>query len=145
MSRRLDQEQPSNAFLYTNFTPEADDRRRALAEYLGMSDSEFIRMLPREKRERLYREGKRPPLVPRGELKSFTGRRKLDGEFRMRKTRVAPTEKDAIVALSQYLDLPCNELITQLAEEKRAEVRRDGGNPPVKPRGEGGGQWAPRK
>jgi hypothetical protein len=117
-----------------NFTPEDDDRRRGLAEYLRISDSELIRELAREKREKLNASKKYPRLTPREPLKSFSGRRNLSGDFVLRKVRVGAAEKAAILALSQYLDQPCNEMITELAEKKRAEVRANGGNPPVRPR-----------
>lgn len=133
MNRRLDQHEKSTDFLFMNFTHEDDDRRRALAEYLGVSDSALIRSLPPWKRTRLRAEGKLPPLTPRGELRKFAGQR-FAGKFVMRKIRVAPDEKEGFLALSQYLKLPYNEMISQLAEERRTEIREGGGNPPVRPR-----------
>lgn len=46
-------------------TPEEKDEIDATAQYLGLSTSEYLRSLHRDKRRQLLDEGKRPPKTPR--------------------------------------------------------------------------------
>ena len=66
MSRRVGQRKTSSAVLGPyRCTEEEKAEIDATAQYLGLSTSEYLRTLHREKRRQLLDEGKRPPIRPR--------------------------------------------------------------------------------
>ncbi len=134
MGKRLDRAGMSSEQLHMSLTLEDEANIKALAHYDRKPYSQFLRDLAKNKRESLVKEGKRPPRKPRvnGD-REWTGPRN-DGAKRVyRHIRVTSEEKEEVIALAQYLEIPYSQMLVELADARRRALLDEGKRPPAKP------------
>lgn len=135
MGYRLPGGAKATVFLNLKTTAEGAQRINGLAYYLDVPYSQLLRDLAEEERQRLYDEGKRPPVrPPPDDPGGRTRPRKQPAGYDVPLNFKASREAaDRIRGLAYYLGIPYGQMLRDLADKKRAALYAEGKRPPLRP------------